>query len=251
MQPITSIQNFDEDDYKIWKLFSVLQLLEKYVEVIRNRPKLFQDKYYRFLELYLAYIKEIKEKNLDNNNKKYSFQDKARIFYHMVQILKENLEEPDDTINTPVMVSYRNDSTHLYCKALNFISEIAQSLTPKSAITKWIRDIKGKRDEISYISLDSIKQSLIIPKFIFRYSSTKRDTVIYNSITELVAFNESRLFHESMNSISFIIHEDRTEQFILPIVFALLNSYYPQLLCGNSLFNELKDPTLIEYLMCK
>ena len=54
-----------------------------------------------------------------------------------------------------------------------------------------------------------------------------------------------------MNSISFIVHEDRTEQFILPIVFALLNSYYPQLLCGNSLFNELKDPTLIEYLMCK
>ena len=60
MKPITTIQNFDEDDYKIWKLYSVLQLLEKYVEVSRNRPQIFQEKYYRSLQVYLVYLKKIK-----------------------------------------------------------------------------------------------------------------------------------------------------------------------------------------------
>ena len=66
---------------------------------------------------------------------------------------------------------------------------------------------------------------------VFRYSSLSNQTSIYSYISGLIGINEYELLKEDYNCISYLLNkanEDKAK-YIVPIVFELLNEYYPKL----------------------
>ena len=91
------------------------------------------------------------------NKNSLSLQDKARIYYHFTQILIEKVSILDDLLLIPEILFYNEDNPNMYCQAMNFIKKIIESLTPNSAIIKWVKKCLLQTNEVDYYSFDYLK----------------------------------------------------------------------------------------------
>ena len=135
---------------------------------------------------------------------------------------------------------YYEKANDIYCQAVNFIQKIAEGITPSSEILKWVYEIAcpSSKDlitneyqkEICYFSLEQLQKMLEPPLCVFRYSSLSNQTSIYSDISGLIGINEYELLKEDYNCISYLFNkanEDKAK-YIVPIVFELLNEYFPK-----------------------
>ena len=145
-----------------------------------------------------------------------------------------------DVFVSPQAVMYYEKANDIYCQAVNFIQKIAEGITPSSEILKWVYEIAcpSSKDlitneyqkEICYFSLEQLQKMLEPPLCVFRYSSLSNQTSIYSDISGLIGINEYELLKEDYNCISYLFNkanEDKAK-YIVPIVFELLNEYFPK-----------------------
>lgn len=188
---ISTISNFDDDDYSLLTLYSKLYIIRETAKTFKSKQPLIEMLKYNH-RIIKALLNQDKLKEILELVPHLSLKDKSRILFHNAVISLSYTTNLKDFFVAPRLILFNEKSNSIYCQAFYFIQKIAKELSYNSEMFKWLYNIScptskdllsgEKKKEICIFSLSVSKQTLAPPIGVLRYSSNSSRRSIYNNI---------------------------------------------------------------------